>query len=207
MVASPSVNFYKDLVTGILERQGGKNTGHKRAFSALAKVVAAVWNQDQLRENPATTVCNESSTVLYGELTDKSYKILLVGDAGIEALSRAYNHIRLFHGFETGSLTFMQMPLHGSRNNVNVNVLDNLLGQKISQYSDSRGGVSYASVAKKATDQPKKSVLNAFITRGYNSYYTGERNLWHCAGNMPCRYDYFPVTPETYSPQVEAIED
>ena len=178
VVASPDENFYVDLVTGDLDRQGREQSSFKRFFNRVVSWIPAFWNKDELKEYPATSVCNESSTVLYGKLMDKKYKILMTADAGIEALSRAYEYINACQAFVSGSLTFIQMPHHGSRHNVNVEVLDDLLGAKMTENSDANRGSSYASVAKEASEYPKRSVLNAFKTRGYNCKATRGENIF-----------------------------
>ena len=207
VVASPDDDFYVDLVSGDIERQGREQSSFKSAFKRAVSWMLAKWNKDELKEYPATSVCNESSTVLYGKLMDKEYQILLTADAGIEALSRAYDYINDYCVFESGSLTFIQMPHHGSRHNVNVEVLDKLLSRKIAQNTDANRGFSIASVAKEANDYPKKSVLNAFITRGYKCFSTHGKTVRYHKGDVPERYNFSSATALDYSLQVEAIDD
>ena len=207
VVASPDENFYRDLVSGNLDRQGSELSSFKGTLFKAVSWIQAVWNKDELKEFPATSVCNESSTVLYSKLMDEEYQILLTADAGIEALSRAYEYINDYYEFTSGSLTFIQMPHHGSRHNVNVEVLDDLLGVKITEYSDEKRRSSYASVAKEASDHPKRSVLNAFITRGYKCFSTHGKTVWHHIGDVPTRDNFSSATALDYSSQVEAIDD
>jgi hypothetical protein len=207
VVASPDASFYRDLVSGDLNRQGKEKSSFKSVLVRVASWIAAVWNKDELKEFPATSVCNESSVVLYGSLINNKEKILMTADAGIEALSRAYDYINDYCDFESGSLTFIQMPHHGSRHNVNVEVLDKLLGVKIAENSDPRRGILIASVAKEATNYPKKSVLNAFITRGYKCCSTHGKTMWYHEGDMPDRKDFSTADALNYSSQVEAIDD
>ena len=214
VVASPSAQFYKKLVKGELSRKGGEKAsfkketaGFKGAIQRGLDLISALWSEDYFKKYPATSVCNESSTVLFGELMDERYQVLLTADAGIEALSVAFNYLDKRHSFQSGSLNFIQMPHHGSRHNVNTEILDGLLGQKNPKNSPEDCGVSFASVAKEADGHPKKAVVQAFITRGYSCFSTSGHSLEHKRGNMPSKLGYSPSTSIPYPNQVEAIDD
>ena len=207
VVASPSKEFYETLVKGVLDRQGKENASFKSLLERATQWIGALWNDDHLKDYPATSVCNESSTVLFGELMDEPYRILLTADAGIEALSRTYDYLFGQHNFQKGSLEFMQTPHHGGRHNVNTETLDKILGNKISERGDENRGWSLASVAKKADDHPKKAVTNAFMTRGYSCASTKGMAMRHRRGEMPDRDDYSPVAKIEYSSLVEAIDN
>ena len=204
IVASPSSQFYETLVKDGINRE--ERSVFKNLLGEVANLVTAFWDRDNLKEHPTTSVCNESSTVLFGELTDKQYRILLTADAGIKALSKAYEYLEDQHDFQSGPLVFVQIPHHGSRDNVNTETLNNLLGNKISEGGDEKRGWAIASVAKKASDYPKKAVTNAFITRGYSCLSTAGGSVWH-RRNMPDRDGYVSVNPIQYSQMVEAVDD
>ena len=204
IVASPSSQFYETLVKGEIERE--EKSSFKALLEKMANLVTAFWDRDNLKEYPATSVCNESSTVLFGELTNKQYRILLTADAGIEALSKAYEYLKDQYDFQSGSLEFMQIPHHGSRHNLNTKTLNNLLGEKISEGGGENRGSAIASVAKKASNYPKKAVANAFITRGYSCSSTAKSLVCH-PRNMPDRDGYVSLKPIQYSRMVEAVDD
>ena len=210
VVASPSSAFYSNLVKGNLVRQGDERASFKSKFIRAVTKVVSLWSEDKLKDYPATSVCNESSTILYGKLMDEPYHILLTADAGIEALSRAYDYLEEKTGFSSESLTFIQIPHHGGRHNVNVDVLDNLLGKKIPQGNEAKRGISLVSVAKEAADYPKKAVSNAFLTRGYKCFSTRENNsgftVWHHKGDMPKRKEFSSATPIEYFSEVESVD-
>ena len=205
IVASPSEEFYKALVKGELSRQGEENASFKSFAEKIIQWIVALWDDDHLKDYPATSVCNESSTVLFSELVDRSYPVLLTADAGIEALSRAYDYLVARHNFRSGSLYFMQIPHHGGRHNVNTETLNNLLGKKISQGSGEERGWAIASVAKEAIEYPKKAVTNAFITRGYSCVSTKGISLWIGMGDMYRNVQ--PIPKIEYSYSVERFND
>ncbi len=211
-VASPSKEFYKGLVKGQLDRQGGGQASFKKAalgvFTQVAKtimrLVPASWKKDELMDYPATSVCNESSTVLFCDFNED--QILLTADAGIEALSRAYEYLESIHGFKSGSLTFIQMPHHGSRRNINVEILNKLLGNKLPEGGFGGRGSSYASVAKEAKKHPKRSVANAFFTRGYLWDATKGAPIRFSSGDMPYR-NWRPIEFTGFYYEVEELEN
>lgn len=207
VVCSPSDEFYKILVKGELERQGGEKSKFKKTTAKIVKWIKSLWSKDNLEDYPSTSVCNESSTVLFGSLIDGKYKILLTADAGIEALSRSYRYLEDAHNYVSGLMTLMQMPHHGSRHNVNTKVLDDLLGRKFPENGVEKRGSSIASVAKEAHDHPRKVVTNAFITRGFLCTATKGNTVWHRRGDMPDRSGWHPLATIEYAYEVEAIDE
>lgn len=207
VVCSPSDDFYKILVKGELERQGGDGTKFKKAVAKIARLIKAIWGKDALEDYPATSVCNESSTVLFGNFIDGEHKILLTADAGIEALSRSYKYLEDTYRYISGSMTFMQIPHHGSRHNVNTKVLDDILGRKFLEDSVGKRGFAYASVAKEADGYPRKAVTNAFITRGFLCVATKGNTIWYSRGDMPARNGWRSVIPIEYAHEVEALDE
>ena len=200
VVCSPSEDFYKKLVKGELERQGGAEANFKKVITNVINWIRAAWGIDYLYRYPTTSVCNESSTVLFGNSMANGDKILLTADAGIEALSESYEYLEVAHRYTSGSLNFMQMPHHGSRHNVNTKVLDALLGKKIPRSSHNRGH-SVASVARQANDYPRKAVVHAFMTRGYSCYRTAGQSIRYPRG------DWGPITPIPYPDIVESPDE
>ena len=208
VVCSPSSEFYEILVKGKLERQGsdGDKFNVKEMVMAVVNFIKATWSRDYLKDYPVTSVCNESSTVLFGDLIDGECKILLNADAGIEAFSRSHEYLENVLDYISGSMTFVQMPHHGSRRNVNTKVLDDILGGKFPENNVERRGSSIASVAKEADDHPRKAVTNAFITRGFSCIRTAGVPIRHHRGDMPDR-DWALATPIKYADEVEAPDE
>ena len=208
IVASPSEEFYKILVKGQLDRQGGEKARFKQKdgqglLNRIKRImVQAFWGQDNLMDYPATSVCNESSTVLFGNFG--KWRVLLTADAGIEALLRAHKYLESEHDFVSQSLTFIQMPHHGSLYNVNTQILNKLLGCSVVQDNYKTRGYSIVSVANE--DDPKDSVANAFITRGYSCHKTKGICMCFDRGNMPYR-GLDPSTPIEFAPTVQELDN
>lgn len=207
-VCSPSSEFFGQLVRGELNRLTDSLLGKlKKTARDFIKLVTADWFVDRLYHYPETSVCNESSTVLYAKLRDNVH-ILLTADAGIEALYRSERVLKEYHDFEAGSLSLIQIPHHGGRHNINSDILNRLLGSKRPKGSvniNNRVGVAIASVSRKAMDDennhyPRSSVRNAFHTRGYTCcvtagcqycyYYNMPRRGWASVAPLPyCEYE------------------
>ena len=108
---------------------GKKSPMAKFLEAAVAKVqswTTESWNTERLRDGGITNASNESSVVLYGDFGDDK-RVLLTGDAGINALSWAANYAKT-SGLPLQQFSFVQIPHHGSRRNVGLTVLNAILG-------------------------------------------------------------------------------
>jgi hypothetical protein len=121
------------------------------------------WVADSLREDVKTSAENESSVILLGLMG--SGGALLTGDAGVKALSRAaaYSEVRGFH--LPSYLQFVQVPHHGSRNNVSTSVLDRIVGPRKAYDDGLFDKYAFVSVGVSET-HPRQRVVNAFVRRG-----------------------------------------
>jgi len=205
-VASPSKEFYDSLFKNELTPQEDEKENSLKEGKNSTKMIKACWTKDELFELPETSVCNETSTVLFGLLTKDQEKVLLTADAGVRALTEAHTYLKGKFNFRAGTLCFMQMPHHGGRQNVNSAVLDLLLGKKIPEESNEEIGLSFASVAKEAEGYPKNAVTNAFTTRGYSCSATKGESICYRGGKMKDRDGWTSLTPISFSDIVEKLD-
>jgi len=188
-VLSPSVEFYEELLSLILDKSAEKSqraqTTTLTSLSELfGKAKEAVMNKleshdiETLTNSGSTSPTNNSSTVILLELASGK-KLLFTGDAGQEALNLAHDNFTSL-GHQAGELGFVQVPHHGSRHNVGPDVLNKFLGNKTAVV-DQKRGTAYVSAAANCTKDghPKKSVTNAFRRRGYPVYQTASSGLKH----------------------------
>ncbi|MBD5801885.1 ComEC family competence protein [Azoarcus sp. Aa7] len=184
--ASASQSLFKTLLAAGTEMMAG---------------VAESWGIETLREDVRTSAENESSVVLVGEIAER--KMLLTGDAGIEALAATASYAEARGVSLPGSLKFIQVPHHGSRNNVSPSVLDRLIGQKTySPVSDARV-TAFASAAQGSETHPRKMVVNGFLRRGANVTATQGRTICH-NHNMPSRNGWGAIDSLPFYEEVEA---
>jgi hypothetical protein len=120
------------------------------------------WDVETLQHMPETSFDNESSVVLYGFIDGQG--ILLTGDAGVKALSKAVDWLERQSVDLPRWLKVVQVPHHGSRHNVDPVTLDRILGPRL-PVGHMSGKVAIASAGARST-HPRKVVTNAFRRRG-----------------------------------------
>jgi beta-lactamase superfamily II metal-dependent hydrolase len=140
------------------------------------------WGIETLREGGQTSAENDSSVVMFAEVAGKG--ILLTGDAGVAALTNAMNWAPVV-GVDLTNLGVIQIPHHGSRNNVSPSLLDRLVGTRLFM-GGTRGISAIVSASAKSETHPRRVVTNAFKRRGCSVFQT--KGNTHCNRlNMPTR--------------------
>lgn len=181
--------------------------GKARRKSALRRAIEAVawtfetYQFETLRDGQVTSASNESSVVLYADCGET--RILLTGDAGTKALTWASNAAERL-GLVLRDFHFVQIPHHGSRNNVGPTVLNRLIGP-IRPEGQPRSFHAFASTPKDSTKHPRKVVLNAFHRRGAAVATTqdGKKVYW---GGFAPRVRYGPLNAIPLSATVEKYD-
>jgi len=182
-VLSPSQEYYEELLPQILDKSAAKvqasalTTGYESLLGILSRGVDKVKAKieeshhiETLTDNGETTPANNSSTVLLFETSDGTKRWLFTGDAGIQGLENAHTEHTIRGG---GAIHFMQVPHHGSKQNVGPSILDKWLGMRTLQPGEKRG-TAYVSAGENCEKDghPKKIALNAFTRRGYEVFET-----------------------------------
>ena len=108
--------------------------------------------------------------------------MLFTADAGVEALAAARQAYKL------ALLSWMQIPHHGSRRNVNEDLIN---------YFKPKTAFVSADGTKK---HPRRAVVNAFKAVGtqvFSTHYPPPNggNKWFSLGTVPRRSDYSPAIP------------
>lgn len=129
---------------------------------AVQKWIPESWVNERLKDGGVTSASNESSVVLYADLGE-DHRILLTGDAGVNALSWAMSYAKAC-GYPLQKFTCVQIPHHGSRRNVGPSILNELIGP-VSADGTSKF-LAYVSAPVDDAKHPRKIVLNAFTRRG-----------------------------------------
>ncbi len=123
--------------------------------------------RETLEENARTSPENNSSVITMIDLDDQPF--ILTADAGAEALFRAAEFLDE-SGFDWSRLRGMQIPHHGSRDNVTPSVLDRYLGETNQEV---RNKIAYVSCSPRGGNlHPAKRVTNAFYRRGCKVFKT-----------------------------------
>ncbi len=129
--------------------------------------------------------------------------ILLTGDAGIGALSNALDYAPIIE-IDLGKLATIQIPHHGSRNNVSPTLLDRLIGPRI-YMGGTRGISAIVSASSKSETHPRRIVTNAFKRRGCKVFQT--KGNTHCNQlNMATRPGWFAAAELPFHAEVEPYD-
>ncbi len=194
-VLSPTEDFYKELLK---EFRCTPEPVTEEALSFADKIVAelkkiiAKWGIDNLEKNPETTAENNSSVVLLISADDK--QLLLTADAGVSALANAADEIEKL-GFSSNCASYVQVPHHGSKHNVNTEILNRLIGTCVDKNSEPTKNGAVSICVEDDGKHPSKAVLNAFKQRGVDICKTKGSKLWHHSKDAPAREDYSTAQP------------
>lgn len=157
---------------------------------------------ETLRNSGETSRENESSIILYANFDDSG--ILLTGDAGNEALQKAYNFAIGIGINISQNLKFIQIPHHGSRRNVSPKILNQIIG--VIGEKEKESITAFVSAGKNDTNHPRRIVTNAFIRRGCKIIETKGSTTHHYHPNMPERKGWTIATPMPFYNEVESYE-
>ncbi len=203
-VMAPSRTRYLDLIVSS-EKTPDEITAEKGIYEeflaglrtvakAAVSLIRSVWGDENLPLKPVSAE-NEMSVIQY--LNFEGVKVLLTGDAGRDGL-REFADYAPYVGLNLPGIDKFQVPHHGSRRNVSSELLDEILGPKVSE-SDPRTFTAIISSAKEDTHHPKKAVLRAMRHRGGRVVWTegGDMRIGH---NAPKREGWGPL-PEVPYPE------
>lgn len=211
-VMSPPRATYLDLIVesektpeGIDESE--KSTAQmvtemiKAALATAINFVASLWG-NEVFSSEETSAENEMSVVQAARICGKT--ILLTGDTGRRGLQAVIDYAPEV-GLPLPGIDRFQVPHHGSRRNVNSDLLDQILGEKLSGQPMTSPGSFLAIVSSAKADEhhPRKSVERAMLHRGANLVATeGQDILTSC--NAPERAGWTSVACRPYPTDQEA---
>lgn len=166
-----------------------------QVLQEVKAVVRAAWGVESFSsESPSAE--NEMSVVQYANLCGQ--RILLTADAGPRALQEAADYLE-DKGVSLPGIDRFQVPHHGSRRNVNTEILDRWLGKRQTEHlgEGKEYFTAFISSAKKDEHHPKKAVVRAMYHRGGRVITTEGRTV--CTGkNSPQRAGWGPVKSVPY---------
>jgi hypothetical protein len=205
-VMSPSRDWYVDQLITDFEcaEQGMRGAAHpagllREAFKAVKQIsdsTAESWDIETLYEGARTSAENESSVVLFGMPADRG--VLLTGDAGTKALVSTATYAESQGISLPEVVKFIQVPNHGSRNNVSPSVLNRLIGSRSKTPPAGARLTAFVSTGKNSKGLPHNAVTNAFIRRGAKVVTTNNGLKCH-RFNMEPREGWVPVAPLVFA--------
>lgn len=143
----------------------------ERIFKKTVSYIRAAWGEEVFPVDD-TSPENNMSIVQFAELCEQ--KILLTGDAGRATLDEAISFAPQA-GLYLPGLDRIQVPHHGSRHNVSSEILDDLLGPRLSTKVENFTAI--VSASKDDKDHPRKAVIRAFMHRGAKVITTKENTI------------------------------
>lgn len=207
-VMAPSKSRFLDLIISsdktpqVVKQETGLQTFgamFKEAAVTAMQYIASLWGEE-IFPSGDTSAENEMSVVQYANLCET--KILLTADTGRDGLQEVIDFAPMV-GLILPGIDRFQVPHHGGRRNVNTELLDKLLGPRITSKSDSIKFTAIISAAKDDEHHPRNSVVRAMYHRGgfVGSTEDGSKS---CVANAPQR-GWHPITPLPYPEQQEDI--
>jgi beta-lactamase superfamily II metal-dependent hydrolase len=171
-VVGPTAEYFSELFPKIYS-----DAQRERAQERLQASVGGgtnlkdVWETDSLiATTSSTSASNNASTILL--LRVGNWSCLFTGDAGVEAFERAAPALTAAN-FKPTDETLIQVPHHGSKNNLNTQSATLVAGPIIPEAKKWQRGIAVASVPPdNSKGHPSQRVINAFVRRGWRLYST-----------------------------------
>lgn len=164
------------------------------ALRELTSLVVSTWGDERFSSSE-TSAENEMSVVQWADFGSES--VLLTGDVGRAGLKEALDYGES-RGFDWSSMGCFQVPHHGSRRNLNTELLDRMFGQRVEKSEIEEATFSaVVSASKEDRHHPRKVVLRALIHRGGNVFSNEGGTVCYPIGK-PLRAGWSPATPLAY---------
>jgi beta-lactamase superfamily II metal-dependent hydrolase len=204
-VLAPSKEHYLNLVVESEKTPEATKAEQESILEAAGKLlkkavnfIRSAWGEEVFPEED-TSPENNMSVVQFAKLCGED--ILLTGDAGRATLTEAIEYAPT-EGLYLPGIDRIQVPHHGSRHNVNSEILDRILGPKQSSVSENFSAI--ISAAKEDKNHPRKAVIRAFIHRG-GKVITTEGVSVRTSRNAPQREGWSSANPVPYPEDQEEL--
>lgn len=173
----------------------------RKTMEAAVRWIAETWDDEQLVEPAEDAVSSENNSGVVSLFTFEDKKAFFTADVGVPGLSEAIANASSL-GVTLSAFSFFQSPHHGSKRNVGPSLLDNLLGVKREQGSDSEYTAFISASKSGGPKHPSKRVVNALIRRGAKVIATQGSTIRHFTSGMPDR-GWQKATPLPFYDNVE----
>lgn len=146
------------------------------------------WKYDE-----STSEINETSLVILFEY--EGHRILFTGDAGKDNLYEAIENARR-NRIDLVNIDIIKMPHHGSRKNIDPEIMDALGKENTRCY--------ISCVSGDEGHHPSKRLVNMLKQKGFRVLTTSGYDLWK-RYDAPDRAGYNPVSPLNYYPTMDKL--
>ncbi|WP_417834470.1 MBL fold metallo-hydrolase [Thalassospira xiamenensis] len=208
VVASPTVrHLFRCILQSERSPENQFQDQEGDLFSAILAEVAKLktkvegdWGTEVFSPNE-TSPENDMSVVLYGRMLNEI--VLLTGDVGRTGLRNCIHFLRSSYGDHFPKATVFQVPHHGSRRNVNTEILDELLGPRLIFPANPTRFKAYISAAEQDDAHPRLSILRAMYHRGGEPITTKQSTIRVGIGFAPNRDGWLPIRGLPYPLEYE----
>lgn len=204
-VLAPSKERYLDLVVESEKTPESKKSEEislletiNNMLEKVATLVSSAWGEEQFSPHE-TSAENNMSVIQYANLSGSS--VVLTGDAGRSAMNEAADYAPAA-GLNLPGVDKIQVPHHGSRRNVDSDVLDRWLGERKEKDCDTSCS-AVISCAAQDKRHPKNAVVRGFRHRGASVINNEDATICVSAGEKPNREGWGPATPMDYPEEME----
>ena len=200
-ILGPSKDFYESLLPYFRATPAPKADTRQRSYGATEEYTTRSESQTTETLDDAGETSAENDSGVITALTIGGATLLFTGDAGMTALNRALARMAAL-GIGTQSITFIQVPHHGSVHNMGPKLLDRLVGPRLPLPQKVK--TAFVSIASRTQDikHPSKRITNAFKRRGAEVYPTAGNVILHSM-NAPQRAGWGPVAEIPFHNTVE----
>ncbi|MFA6518104.1 MAG: MBL fold metallo-hydrolase [Candidatus Shapirobacteria bacterium] len=187
-ILGPSLELYESLLLSFKPCPESKGLDIASLFKQVALKVDE-WVEDNLGidllddDNDQTSAENNTSTIVL--FTIEGHKLLFTGDAGKTGLHYAISYAESL-GIPLTDLNFLDVPHHGSKNNLNSKILLKIRAQ-----------TAFISASPNDPKHPSKKVTNALKKLRHAVYVNRSGIICHNF-NSPVREGWVPVTEEPF---------
>ena len=168
-ILGPSAKFYKECIANCdkTPEKDEKVKDLPQAQSSISGLEFEKYEEGHITwdDSENTSPINESSLIVLFEY--ENVKVLLTGDAGKEGLRQAIA-IADKNGIKLNDCTIIKMPHHGSRKNVNPEIMANFIGSKKLYYSCASDDLGH---------HPSQRLINMLNEKGFRQLSTSGSTL------------------------------
>lgn len=183
-ILAPTPRFYEELLPQFRATPTPIDDTQDRSYSGKEVITSQSESvtRETLDDQGETSAENDSGAICC--LTINGTTLLFTGDAGMPALNAAAARMAAI-GIDPTTVSFIQVPHHGSVHNIGPRLLNCLVGPKLAVPQKIK--TAFVSVASRTEDitHPSKRVTNAFKRRGAEVYPTAGNTIMHQVNSLP----------------------